>query len=201
MQTLRPLLLAFVRLAVLHALRTSELSGSLPTKEQVSEIADSADRCVIPMEGDTGLGLVCKHDLGPLFPSAVQCVVCGQLYGSAINPIESCVVQTQPYKWMRLEWSEIKIKVPTRKANRVCRGLIRKAPGYERWDYSLSCNSELSNMYPEALPRASCWSFLPQDPSDGSLPKTCLTNILNAEVRKVDIGQTSKEEVWVVAGS
>ena len=40
-----------------------------------------------------------------------------------------------------------------------------------------------------------------RDPSDGSLPKTCLTNILNAEVRKVDIGQTSKEEVWVVAGS
>ncbi|CAE7468941.1 unnamed protein product, partial [Symbiodinium sp. KB8] len=182
MQMLRPLLLGCLRLAVLHALRTSELSGSLPTKEQVSEIADSAERCVIPMEGDTGLGLVCKHDLASTSAaSSVQCVMCGQLFGSEIVPMESCVVQTQPYKWLLREYSEIKIKVSTRKANRLCRGLITKAPGY-RWG-SLSCNSELSKMYPEVLPQASCWAFLPQFVSSGgSLAKAPLTNILNAEV-------------------
>ena len=37
--------------------------------------------------------------------------------------------------------------------------------------------------------------------SGGSLAKAPLTNILNAEVRKVDIGRTSQEEWWVVAGS
>ncbi|CAE7469312.1 unnamed protein product [Symbiodinium sp. CCMP2456] len=176
MQMLRPLLLGFVRLAVLDALRTSELSGSLPTKEQVSEIADSAERCVIPIEGDTGLGLVCKNDLAASssLPFGVQCVMCGQLYGSEIDPMESCVVQTQPYKWMRWEYSEIKIKVSKRKANRVCRGLLYKVPGYRL--ASLSCNSELSKMYPEA----SCWAVLPQ--LGGSPARTCLTHILNAEV-------------------
>ena len=120
MQMFRPLLLGCLRLAVLHALRTSELSGSLPTKEQVSEIADSAERCVIPMEGDTGLGLVCKHDLASTSAaSSVQCVMCGQLFGSEIDPMESCVVQTQPYKWLLREYSEIKIKVSTRKLLRL----------------------------------------------------------------------------------
>ncbi|CAE7743224.1 unnamed protein product, partial [Symbiodinium pilosum] len=73
----------------------------------VSEIADSKTHCVVPMEGDTGMGLVCKQDLDAS-SSPVQCVRCGQLFGSAIEPMLSCMVQTQPYtsKWLRMESKE-----------------------------------------------------------------------------------------------
>ena len=46
--------------------------------------------------------------------SEVQCVMCGQLFGSGIDPMQSCVVPTQPYKWLRMEFREVKIKVSTK---------------------------------------------------------------------------------------
>ena len=59
------------------------------------------------------MGLVCKHDL--VGTSPVQCLRCGQLHGSAIVPMQSCVVQTQPYSWLRMEYREVKVKVSSRK--------------------------------------------------------------------------------------
>ena len=50
--------LAFAQLGMPEAVRSPEAlreKRDLPTKEQVSEIADSQERCVLPMEGDTGI--------------------------------------------------------------------------------------------------------------------------------------------------
>mmetsp|Transcript_37619 Transcript_37619/g.70164 ORF Transcript_37619/g.70164 Transcript_37619/m.70164 type:complete len:185 (-) Transcript_37619:5-559(-) len=180
---LRSLVALQLGFAIVHATRLAdEDEGKLPTKDEVKEISDSDQRCVMELE-DSGHGLVCKHDL-TADAEPVLCLYCHTVFGSGLAPIQSCMVSTQPYKWLRMEYQEVKIKVSSKRRDRICRSLVHAAESYDK----LACRRLQGKR----------WCVLPSKTTPHSAG-AALVKLLNAEMHEKSIGAEKRwamEDGW-----